>query len=59
MLIRPFTAGVAADHAATLFPAALASDLMGGRAVLGHVSRVNSSCRSCCLIEKCYRDFST
>ena len=29
-------AGVAADHAAALFPAALAFDLVGGRAVLGH-----------------------
>ena len=31
-----FAAGVAADHAATLLPAALAFDLVGGRAVLGH-----------------------
>ena len=29
-------AGVAAHHAAALLPAALAFDLMGGRAVLGH-----------------------
>ena len=29
-------AGVAADHAAALFPAALAFDLVGGRVVLGH-----------------------
>ena len=29
-------AGVAADHAAALLPAALAFDLVGGRAVLGH-----------------------
>ena len=29
-------AGVAADHAAALFPAALAFDLVGGGAVLGH-----------------------
>ena len=31
-----FAAGVAADHAAALFPAALAFDLVGGRAILGH-----------------------
>ena len=31
-----FAAGVAADHAAALLPAALAFDLVGGRAVLGH-----------------------
>ena len=31
-----FAAGVAAHHAAALLPAALAFDLMGGRAVLGH-----------------------
>ena len=31
-----FAAGVAADHAAALLPAALAFDLMGGLAVLGH-----------------------
>ena len=31
-----FAAGVAADHAAALLPAALALDLVGGRAVLGH-----------------------
>ena len=30
-----FAAGVAAHHAAALLPAALAFDLMGGRAVLG------------------------
>ena len=29
-------AGVASDHAAALLPAALALDLVGGRAVLGH-----------------------
>ena len=34
-----FAAGVAADHAAALLPAALAFDLMGGRAVLGHPRR--------------------
>ena len=33
------TAGVAADHAATPLPAALALDLVGGRAVLGHAPR--------------------
>ena len=31
-----FAAGVAADHAAALFPAALAFYLVGGRAILGH-----------------------
>ena len=31
-----FAAGVASDHAAALLPAALALDLVGGRAVLGH-----------------------
>ena len=31
-----FAAGVAADHAAALFPAALAFDLVVGRTVLGH-----------------------
>ena len=31
-----FAAGVATDHAAALLPAALAFDLVGGRAVLGH-----------------------
>ena len=31
-----FAAGVAAHHAAALLPAALAFDLVGGRAVLGH-----------------------
>ena len=38
-----FAAGVAADHAAALLPAALAFDLMGGRSVLGHnpVSKVS------------------
>ena len=34
-----FAAGVAADHAATLLPATLAFDLVGGRAVLGHAPR--------------------
>ena len=33
-----FAAGVAADHAAALFPTALAFDLVGGRAVLGHAA---------------------
>ena len=33
-----FAAGVAAHHAAALFPAALALDLVGGRAVLGHAT---------------------
>ena len=33
-----FAAGVAADHAAALLPAALALDLVGGRAVLGHAA---------------------
>ena len=28
-------------------------------ASLGVLSRVNHSCRSCCLIQKCYRNFST
>ena len=32
-------AGIAANHATTLFPAALAFDLVGGRAVLGHAPR--------------------
>ena len=31
-----FAAGIAAHHAAALFPASLAFDLVGGRAVLGH-----------------------
>ena len=31
-----FAAGVASDHAAALLPAALALDLVGGGAVLGH-----------------------
>ena len=31
-----FAAGVAADHAAALFPTTLALDLVGGHAVLGH-----------------------
>ena len=35
---RGFAAGVAADHAAALLPAALAFDLVGGRAVLGHAA---------------------
>ena len=30
--------GVAVDHAAALFPAAWALDLVGGRAVLGHAA---------------------
>ena len=33
-----FAAGVAADHPAALLPAALAFDLVGGRAVLGHAA---------------------
>ena len=32
------TPGVVADHAAVLFPATLALDLVGGRAVLGHAA---------------------
>ena len=34
-----FAAGVAADHAAALLPAALPFDLVSGRAVLGHAPR--------------------
>ena len=34
-----FAAGVAAYHAAALFPATLALDLVGGRPVLGHAPR--------------------
>ena len=33
-----FSASVAADHATALLPAALAFDLVGGRAVLGHAA---------------------
>ena len=33
-----FAAGKVAQHAAALFPASLAFDLVGGRAVLGHAA---------------------
>ena len=33
-----FSAGVVVDHAAALLPTALAFDLVGGRAVLGHAA---------------------
>ena len=41
--IRRTRRGVAAGHAAALLPAALAFDLVGGRAVLGHAPSITTT----------------